>query len=117
MDGPKRGFWLTAFLILWCATNSGLAIYYLIAAVTTAPAQLGNYWMFIRGASNVLFLTAVWRWKKWGVYGLFGMLGVGIIVTMAMGTTFPVFIGLILGAAILVGLFYFLLRKHWHHMS
>ena len=60
-----------------------------------------------------MFALAVWRWKKWGVYGFLGTTVVAMICNVAMGVALmTIALGLI-GAVILVAL----VRPRWAHFS
>ena len=64
-------------------------------------------------AANVVLAIAVWRWKKWGVYGFLGMSILAFVANVLMGT--PVLntaFGL-LGPVIL----WLLIRPRWTDFS
>lgn len=114
----KRGFWLTAMLILWFVMNSGLGIYYLVMALNPGQTALTSIlWLLFRAAANVGFLIAIWKWKKWGAYGIVTLGWLGAFTVLLSGVSIPTLIGSILGMALVTWILYLLLRKFWNQMS
>ncbi len=96
----KRGFLLTAFLALATAGNVILASVLVLFAgaiagaghvdrgldpAADAAAALANrltLFLALIAAVNVAFLTGVWMWKKWGVYGYAMVSAIGMLAGM-----------------------------------
>jgi hypothetical protein len=116
---PKRGFWLTAILALWLITSTVQVFYYLFMALTASQtiSTFNLLWMILRAGANVVFLIAIWKWKKWGVYGFLASTFLGAFIVLIMGGITGTFIGTLIGAIIVAGILYFLLRKVWNQMD
>jgi hypothetical protein len=113
----KRGGCLTAFLILMLIGNPLAGLYYLLAGSTVRQSlpTLPEWAIPVLGLlalANFVFAIAIWKWKRWGVYGFVGsslvaflvnLIGIGILVAL---------FGLV-GVVILA----FLLRPIWHQMD
>ncbi len=118
----KRGFWLTAMLILWMVSNAGLALYYLYGSIASAmngsSATLPlSLWMLFRTCANLVFLAALWKWKKWGVYGIVALLILGDVISIPSLASVANIIGVIVGTLVLLLILYFLLRRVWQQMK
>ncbi len=91
----ERGGCLSAWLILIIAGNIVMAFINLINA--TRVADIG--WIFalqsFLSVINVVFATAIWNWKKWGVYGLFFIIVMGFVLNLIWGTTLTTLAALI----------------------
>jgi hypothetical protein len=123
---PKRGFWLTAMLLLWTIGGSLAGIYYLVIALTggiyTSP--LTYVWLVYEWIV-VGFAIAIWKWKKWGVYGLLTCMFLSTIINIyslslnSLSTiNLTVFlISYIFGLLVVSGLFYLLFRRIWKFMG
>ena len=124
--GPKRGFWLTAMLLLWSIGGSIAGIYYLVIALTggkfTSP--LTYVWLVYEWLV-VGFAIAIWKWKKWGVYGLLTCVFLSMIINLyslslnSLSTSsLTVFlISYIVGLLGVSGLFYLLFRRIWKFLG
>jgi hypothetical protein len=114
---PKRGGCLTAFLILMFITNPLVAIYYFVTGSSVRQA-LPNMpaWIIpalgIIGIANFIFAIAVWKWKKWGMYGLATTAGITFFIN-AIGINILTAIWGLVGVALLA----FLLRQVWSQME
>lgn len=121
---PERGFWLTAVLSIWLVSNLAIGIYSLVTALTASQSTstLSLSWIIIRTLGNVVFVIAIWKWKKWGVYGLLiGLLLGVLVVLMSTSGSSPVFVGTLIGSligmVIVAGILYLLLRNIWDQME
>ena len=90
-DGAKkRGFWLTAFLILMFIANPLSAITYFSSPDAVAAAVPGAsigiiYLLGTLSLVNVALAIGIWNWKVWGIYGFYGIVVVAFVINMAMG--------------------------------
>ena len=111
----KRSVGLKIILGLWFISNSILGLYYLVLVFTAPSSAILIYlWMIVRVLANVVFVIAIWKWKKWGAYGILAALVIGAIISFR---NLPVFIGSIIGLGIIVLILYLLLRKSWKYMD
>lgn len=110
---------MTAMLALWLITNIAQGLYYLNLALTTSPriSTINLIWVVLRTAANVIFLVAIWNWKKWGAYGVAASPFLGAFIILIMGGTSGTFIGALVGAILVSGILYFLLRNVWNLMD
>ena len=114
---PKRGGCLTAFLIVMLIANPLVAIYYFVAG-STVSQSLPNLpeWtvpaLGIIGIANFAFAVAIWKWKKWGMYGFVISAGITFLINAIGINILTALFGLI-GVALLA----FLLRQVWSQME
>ncbi len=110
---PKRSGCLTAFLILAMIGNPILALLQWVAA-GNLPSDLAPL-AVIGGVLNVaglVFAIGVWKWKKWGVYGYVGSMGLVILLNLTTGQVLPALQGLV-PITLLIGL----TRPVWKHFK
>jgi hypothetical protein len=71
-DGKQRHGCLTAWLVLMLIGNAGLVGFLL--AIAAIKQRIPTGWAFpvsaVIGVMNVVFVVAIFRWKKWGFVGL-----------------------------------------------
>lgn len=114
----KRGFWLTAFLILMLIANPISALTYFTApqliraaypdATTGLISLLGLLCLV-----NVLLAVLIFAWKKAGVYGFYAVTVLALILNVFIGAGILGMIGGLLGAAVI----YATTQKRWMHFS
>ena len=113
----KRGGCLTAFLMFALTSNPFIALFFLLIAPAIQRDFRQVAWVIpvsVLGAIVSFFLAlAVWKWKKWGVYGYAASYIIGIIISLSSGL--PVYSALLglLGLAILISL----VRPAWKHFE
>lgn len=115
---PKRSGWLTVFLLVILVANALNGSYFFLggSAVKDDFSRL-PIWMVpilaVLSFGNVLFAAAVWKWKKWGVYGLIittlVVMGVGFLGGLPMTSSL---LG-VLGVVILI----VLIRPAWKDLA
>lgn len=110
---PKRSGCLTAFLILAMIGNPLLAlIQWAIAGnlpSNVAPlAVLGG----LLNVSCLVFAIGIWKWKKWGIYGYAGSMGLFSLLNLMAGQVLPALQGLA-PIALLIGL----TQPLWKHFK
>jgi hypothetical protein len=114
---PERGGCLTAFLIFMLILNPLTALYYLFSgstlrqALPTLPAWAIPT-LAILAIANFVFALAIWKWKKWGLYGFAATSLIVFVINLISIGFFPALSGLI-GLGLLV----FLLRNVWGQME
>lgn len=107
---PPRGGCLTLFLGLMVPVNSVLAISYAWAAangseVEGASAGPGHLAVLTAGCVlNVASGVALWRWRRWGLYGFAVTTVLALVVNLSMGvepiSVIPGVLGLVLLTAL-----------------
>lgn len=113
----RRGGCLTAFLILMLIANPLTALYYLVAG-STIHEYLPNLplWTIpclgLAALANFAFAIALWRWKKWGMYGFAVTTAAGFVINLLYMGTLTAVLGII-GVVILI----LLLRPVWNQME
>jgi hypothetical protein len=85
----KRPYWLRTMLILWMIFSAMSAYIYLrsLSGVWVAITPLGHPkwtlpWMFVLSLVNLVCVIAIWKWKRWGMYGLVASAAVMFIITL-----------------------------------
>ena len=71
---PSRGLLLTALLVVLTFANATMTVFYFLSAVGWITLQVRGAWaapvLFVLMAFNVVFLVAIWRWRRWGIVAL-----------------------------------------------
>ena len=117
-EEPVRGGCLTAFLIFMIIVNALTAILYIVQHEVIAksfpalhPALIAV--LTLATVVNIFLAIAVWKWKKWGVYGFVIVAIFAFAINMYVGVpVISAFIGL-LGPIILA----LLVRPKWKFFS
>jgi len=113
----KREGCLTIFLIMMLVVNLVTGFYFLVTSFV-ARQSLPAFPAWIIPVSgllcmaNVVFTLAIWKWKKWGLYGFACSVAAAYIVNLVTTKMLWNVFGLI-GVLLLA----FLLRPHWSHMD
>lgn len=91
----KRGSCLTAFLVFILLANLWGGCYNLFAGArvrevfSSLPAWVIPL-MGLLGGANCVFVIAIWKWKKWGVYGFAVSVAIASLINMvAFGVFAP----------------------------
>jgi hypothetical protein len=84
---PGRGGCLTAFLILAIIGNSLTGLYYLYTGISNVETERLIVFLlpFLVSVLAVVFAIAMWKFKKWGVYGYAGLLIINAILNLLAG--------------------------------
>jgi len=111
----KRGFWLTAFLVLMLLANPFTAYIYFTNPESVIDAYPGAsvgliYFLGLMCAVNVILAIGIFNWKKWGVYGFYAIAGTAFIINLYIGLGIG---GSIIGLAGALIIF-LLTRKKFH---
>ncbi len=110
----KRGFWLTAFLILAFIANPVTAFSYffnpeLIVDLYPKSSVVLVYMLGIMCIVNFVLAIGIWNWKNWGILGFYAVAATAFFVNL--------YIGLGIGGSLggLVGIVWLVLatRKKW----
>ena len=113
----KRGGCLTAWLILMLIANPLVALQYL-AAGGAIRQNLPNLpaWalpvLALFAFANFAFAFAIWKWRRWGMYGFVGSSAIVFMINLAILGAGMALLGL-LGVVLLA----FLLRPVWNQMD
>ena len=115
---PKRGFWLTAFIILMYIGNSFSAYTYFSKAelIAQQPPQTSITLIYILGTFtilNIILATAILFWKKWGVFGFYGVGVLGYIINVYIGMGVSQSIMGLIGPVLI----YLLTKNKWSRFS
>lgn len=117
-EQKKRGFWLTAFLILMFIANPLTAFMYFSAPdliVSTQPkATIGIvYALGVMSVINFAIAVGIWSWKKYAVYGMYASVAIAFVINIYLGIGI---VGALFG--LLGGLLIFLTtRNRWQWFS
>lgn len=107
-EQKKRHGCLTAWLVLMLIANSAVVLIYTLgsAAVRQKYPHAPDWALpalTLGGILNVVFLIALFRWKKWGFWGSVATYALSFVVNLAVGVNVvQVLLGLS-GLAILFG--------------
>ncbi|MFY0670171.1 MAG: hypothetical protein JXQ95_19220 [Alteromonas stellipolaris] len=117
-ENKKRGFWLTAFLILMFVANPFTAFTYFsnpeaIIQVYPSLSEGLLYFMGLLAVLNVVFAIAIWTWRKAGVYGIYASMAIAFLINLYIG------IGIVGSLTGLIGvvLIYFTTKNRWQLFS
>ncbi len=117
----KRGGCLTAFLVLMLVVSP---LYVLVGLLPTSEgvSQSLTKWpqwailmMGLLGLANFVFALAIWKWKRWGVYGFTGAAIVFFIANVIRGGVS--IYGALFGLALAIGILVRLVRPVWQKME
>ncbi len=118
-EAKTRGGLLSLVLILMIIGQSWFAYLFFTAFLGLPYNAYGEYfasfptWTLVASAStyllNIIFLIAIWRWKKWGIFGLIVSWVVNIVIISTV-QGISILPGSLLGLVIL-GL---LIKRKWH---
>ena len=117
-EQKKRGFWLTACLILMFIANPLTAFMYFSAPdliVSTQPkATIGIvYALGVMSVINFAIAVGIWSWKKYAVYGMYASVAIAFVINIYLGIGI---VGALFG--LLGGLLIFLTtRNRWQWFS
>jgi len=114
----KRGFWLSAFLVLMFIANPLTSFTYfsnpdlIVSSFPKATTEI-IYFMGFMAIVNLFLAIAIWRWVKWGVYGFYISISIAFVINMYLE------IGMLGALAGLLGgvLIYFTTKKRWQHFA
>ena len=113
-----RGGCLTSYLVLGFVGAGLSSLTYLVASSTisqrlpTIPQWVVPFYE-LWSIADMVFLLAIWNWRKWGVYGHVGLVLVGNVVNaLTLGVLYSI-AAIPVNLAILV----FLLRPVWSKMK
>ena len=115
---PKRHGCLSAFLIFAMIVNPIAAVsnfFFGSTIVNTLPnaSIWAVYFLALSGAANFVFLLAIWKWKKWGLYG-FTISGILVfVVNLTIGIPIPSSLLGLLGIATVL----LFARPIWQHFE
>jgi hypothetical protein len=114
----RRGFWLSAFLILVIIANALTAFSYatnpeLVMRLLPQANNLVTYLLALIAFINVILATAIWSWKKWGVIGFYIGVVVVFSVNLYLGLGFLASMPGLVGGVII----YFTTKKCWRRFS
>lgn len=99
-------------LTLWLI-GTVLSVVQLIMVIVGGGSQLwadilGPRWhlgvSIVLSLTNLIFLFAIWKWKKWGVFGLTASIVINIAVNWISGLRISYVLGPIVGIILLVAL-------------
>ena len=117
-EQKKRGFWLTAFLILMFIANPLTAFMYFSApdliGSTQPKATVGIvYALGVMSVINFAIAVGIWSWKKYAVYGMYASVAIAFVINIYLGIGI---VGALFG--LLGGLLIFLTtRNRWQWFS
>lgn len=116
-QAPQRGGCLTAFLLLLIVAYPVLALtYWLGSAVIKRSVPTMPDWfspvMAIACLYDFAFAIAIWKWRRWGVYGYGVITALVFAANLAIGWPFLRALMGLLGFAVLV----LLLRPRWRYL-
>lgn len=110
---PKHSGCLTLFLALAIVGNALYALLTWVMALDT-PSSLQPLLIFsgLLSIACVGFAIAIYKWKKWGVYGYIGAISITMLINLAAGEIVWALQGLLP-----IALLSYLVRDSWRHME
>jgi hypothetical protein len=119
-QAPKRGGCLTAFIVIMLVLSPLFGIVSLIPTSAEFRQSLPNWpqWaillMGLLALANFGFFIAIWKWKRWGVYGFIGVVVAFFVINLMRGGIG--FYASLFGLALALGIFYRLVNPIWKEM-
>lgn len=114
----KRGFWLTAFLILAFIANPTTAWTYFsnTEAIIQVYPQLTPeiiYFLGFMAIINFILAVGIWTWKKWGVYGFYVSVLIAFAINLSIGMGIAASLVGLVGAVLI----YLTTKNRWQYFS
>ena len=114
----KRGFWLSAFLIIMFVVNPLTAFSYFMhpgVIIEVYPnATVGIlYLLGLMSLCNVVLAALIWNWRKIGVYGFYGMVALAFVINLYLGLGVIGSLTGLIGAVIV----FFTTSKRWEYFA
>lgn len=121
----KRGGCLTAFLIMTLIMVPLAGLYYLLEAFGVRLATFGvrqaipsmpGWSIPVLGLLSIpifLFSLAIWKWKKWGIYGFCASASLAFVINLSIGVPIA---GALLGLVSIV-ILVLLVSRVWSYME
>ena len=114
----KRGFWLSAFLILMFIANPITAFMYFsnpesITSISPNVTTSILYFLGVMCMINVILAAGIWAWKKWGVYGFYAVVAIGFVTNIYIGIGVAGSLAGLIGALII----FLTTRNRWKYFS
>jgi len=114
----RRGFWLSAFLILMFIANPLTSYTYfsnpdlMVSVFPKATSEI-IYLMGFIALINLFLAIAIWHWVKWGIYGFYTSIAIAFAINIYLE------IGIVGSLAGLLGgvLIFFTTKKRWQHFA
>ena len=107
-EQKKRHGCLTAWLVLMLISNSAVVLIYVLgSAVVRQYYPNAPGWAFpaltLGGVLNIVFIVALFRWKKWGFWGSVATYALSSVVGLVVGLSVAQTLNGLTGLAILFG--------------
>lgn len=118
IEERKRGFWLSAFLILMFIVNPlSAAMYFLapetILALYPSASVVLIYFLGVMCLLNVVFAINIWRWKKIGIQAFYGIVALAFVLNLYIGVGLAGSLSGLIGGIII----FLLTRNKMQHFS
>ena len=90
IEERKRGFWLTAFLVLMVIANLFSVFVYFVNPdmIITAFPKISLELAYLLGSVclfNVFLAINIWMWKKLAIYGFYIVVIFGVLINLYIG--------------------------------
>ena len=90
IEERKRGFWLTAFLVLMVIANALSVFVYFVNPdmIITAFPKISLELAYLLGSVclfNVFLAINIWMWKKLAIYGFYIVVIFGLLINLYIG--------------------------------
>ncbi|PSV96906.1 hypothetical protein [Photobacterium iliopiscarium] len=90
IEERKRGFWLTAFLVLMVIANALSVFVYFVNPdmIITAFPKISLELAYLLGSVclfNVFLAINIWMWKKRAIYGFYIVVIFGLLINLYIG--------------------------------
>ena len=90
IEERKRGFWLTAFLVLMVIANALSVFVYFVNPdmIITAFPKISLELAYLLGSVclfNVFLAINIWMWKKLAIYGFYIVVIFGVLINLYIG--------------------------------
>ena len=118
VEVKKRGFWLSAFLVLMFIANPLTAFAYFVnpEAIKQVYPSLTIYILYFMGLLAIInfgLSIAIWTWKKVGVYGIYTTMALAFCINIYAGLGFASSLMGLIGAVLI----YFTTKNRWEHFT
>ncbi len=114
----KRGFWLSAFLILMFIANLFTVYIYfsnpgMIVQAYPKMTLTILYFMGSVAIVNIILVAGIWTWNKWGIYGFYAVAAIVFCINVYIGLSIVGSLAGLVGTVII----FFTTKSKWEYFS
>lgn len=103
MDNQRHGCFTFLLILTFFGSTVSLLMYFFGSNPTRPTYPNVKYWYFIVNILDIIFVLALWKWKKWGFWGTLIVCVLSFIINLIIGVKILYVFSSASGALILYG--------------